>query len=185
LFILSFFFSFFLFFLSSQSHQPMADQEEEAATHGKGPLYLTKSPITRQMFVQLLDKLELAFGKGFRFTIDPYPQGGIVFSEWPGKEKGQVKLINLGRLNSKNSKWDTTPWPIIEDGWRDHWFTSDEVLMKASARRTRPIHEWKHTFLKALNGAPAWTSEEVRKFEAVFLSFDIVLSYGHSCVQPS
>lgn len=143
----------------------------EKDTYCEGPSFVTHTKgLTTKDVVALCVHLNHAFGEGYEFVPEPITEGGILMKNWPEKQQKQYKTIRFGvDRNSGGSGW---PW-IREDTF-EKWKSDekDNLLFASTASissKANASMEMKMgTFLKAFNGAPVWTIEELAKVEECF-----------------
>jgi hypothetical protein len=134
---------------------------KDMATYHSGFEYKVTTPITKQVFVGLIDELTEAFGAGWKFVTEPITEGGIEITNWPGKLPKHYKTLRLLRRD----------WPTITPNWREEWCSSSDVLLDVTPTKD----SWNGTFLKAFHGAPAWSQKEIDMFIQVFESHGMII----------
>ena len=131
-------------------------------------------PITKNDMVSLCCDLELQFQKeGYAFEPDAIGDGFIKFANYAGDD---YKCMRLHEGSSEHN------WPQIPTDVMTAWIGDETIIIKQTCRKSqksnRPLALHKHqrhhtTFLKAFNGAPAWTTQEHKRFELVFQKYGI------------
>lgn len=130
--------------------------------------------MTKKDFVLFVDKLDEAFGEGWKFDLEPITEGGIIITEWPGKTEDMYKSMRFSHhCMNEDLRND---WPIVRlADYREEWLQSDDIIFKQDPLDSQPrtLNGCIGTNLKAFFGAPAWTKDELRKVEKVFDKFNV------------
>lgn len=121
-------------------------------TYGWGPKYAdAPEGFTFQKVKATTDALNsMSFARGeIKFAPEPTCEGGIEMIAWPGKQANHFKTIRIHVGN----------WPRLDESTRDVVDPAQQTV-----RLTNRYHGQKKfcTFLKALNGAPAWKADELK-----------------------
>jgi hypothetical protein len=120
----------------------------------------TPSDITSKMMVSIIDQLHVTFGPGYSFAPEAISEGGILFTDWPGRQEGEYKTLRIQLFKS------AIAWPYISDTTLTEWRAGLEtiIFLKGFNKYLEG-----RTFLKAFHGAPCWTLAELRSFRDAFL----------------
>ena len=130
---------------------------EKSYTNCHGPVFFCTYPLTRRPFGLVLDALRQMFGQGNDFELDACIEGGIAWTQWPGKEERMVKSFRLLDLDH-----NTVRWPWLSDtvaAEEEAWKQSDECVVRSKSFGS---------VLKAFGGAPCWNVRQVQQFVAAF-----------------
>ena len=129
---------------------------EKRRTYCSGPRFVKPSgaPPTFQTIRRIIDRLHAKFGPGYRFAPEAILEGGIQWMTWPRKPAGITQFKTM-RICFDN-------WPTLREESRepcdpDH--STRPLVFRGYSDTSRVV-----TFLKAFDGAPLWTLEEVEKF---------------------
>ena len=140
------------------------------STYCYGPLLLpigNKKTLTTHDIVNLCNFLnsDIGFGPGFLFEPEPITEGGIKWKNWPGKTSDQYKTLRFHIFNRKGQ------WPFIPSSILHQWSEEEDKVIFHDLDLAK-----NGTFLKALDGAPQWTLDELKIFER---GFNLIgLSFG-------
>lgn len=134
-------------------------------TYGGGPVLKSTKNITRSDIIKLCELLnELPIYKDIcKFNIEPILEGGIIFKFLSPDASQWYKTIRLNFRENNNGNW-----PFIKDGDYELWKASDEILLLNGTKI--------ETFLKSFYGAPAFTTEEIKKIVEQFIKIGFVKS---------
>lgn len=137
-------------------------------TYCSGPDLSSTSVITTKSIVTLIDTLSELFGPGYVFEPEPITEGGIVMTSWPNKESTPKKGNNDCYKSFRFHFPDHGKWPFIRRNTLESWRNTE-----AEPIWSPKVHQVKKktvteligaTWLKAFNGAPCWTPEEIDRF---------------------
>jgi hypothetical protein len=131
--------------------------EEKSYTNCHGPTFSCMYPLTRRHFGLVLDALRQIFGEGHAFELDRVIEGGIAWTQWPGKRAHMTKSFRLLDLDHNTVRW---PW-LDEDvhAEEEAWKQSDSCVVSG---------ETFGSVLKAFGGAPCWNIRQVQQWTAAF-----------------
>lgn len=121
----------------------------------QGPFFIINKDITTKSICSIISKLNKEFGSEYKWEPEPITEGGIVCTNWPGKEEGQFKCI---RFNAKYGRWPHISKDII-DVWENS--KEEQVIWPKQTEKG-----W--LYLKAYYGAPCWTLHELKIFMRIF-----------------
>lgn len=134
---------------------------EAGRTHCSGPKFDTAGEVTTQTIAAVIRNLQEKFGPGYYVVPEPITEGGIQIQSWPGKPAdASYTMIQTARFAEIQP--GAGRWPHIGPTTLSAWQTEPTTLIW---RQTNG-----HFYLKALNGAPVWTPEEVKKLADAFSS---------------
>lgn len=122
--------------------------------------------ITTKDIVHIIDDLHKMFPVGYKFTPERILEGGILFEEFPGKTEKMYKTFRFQIQSPCIGKW---PW--IEDGILDLWRKQDPVIIWKNPSKKISLNC--SSYLKAYDGAPLWTNEELDKFKDAFANVGV------------
>jgi hypothetical protein len=129
-------------------------------TYKNGISVRAETAMTKHDMVALCHALEQRFGEGNKFKPDAIGGGFINWIEWPGMTDSSSGYKCM-RLSSNDS------WPWVEADAMTKWADNKEdVIVK--------MGKTYHTFLKALDAAPAWTEDELNVVEKCLVEFGFV-----------
>lgn len=125
-------------------------------TYTSGYVLRVKRDVTMADMWETCAMLATVFGDGYEFRPEPITEGGIMCTNWPGKETAPSAYKTM-RLRNLNGVHCLTKWPRFdpaqaEETWKNNTgplYAKDSVVS---------------TFLKAFEGAPKWTVDELEKF---------------------
>ena len=119
-------------------------------------------PLTTEVIASVVESLHEIFGHEYSFGPDPTANGGIMFFDYEDAPRGSYKSFRLLCAD----------WPSIKPYTLLEWATGHvpTVLQKAAgAGVTKNPTSWSiMVSLKAVDGAPVWTMEEVNMFIKAF-----------------
>lgn len=159
-------------------------------TYNSGPYLKATKPITKGDIVQLCKILNKFYeNAGIEFEPEPITEGGIVYKfknndilkkayktirmyfrnpciKWckqfitynsiDSLGVSKTHLKKLGLLELYNSHKTVGEWPSIPLNVMELWENNNEVILEAGLSI--------HTYLKAFNGAPLFTEDELKTF---------------------
>lgn len=128
-----------------------------------GPNFFIKESITSHGIINIINKLHEIFGNEYIFEPEPISEGGIVFKEWPGKQKTHYKSF---RLRCNNGKW-----PHINENVIKEWTEKESFVIWHGEGTKINLG----SYLKAFYGAPKWTKDEIYKFTVALAEGGIIL----------
>ena len=126
---------------------------------------------TTHKVIELCSLLEEEF-PGETFLPEPICEGGILFGNYPGDQCTDAFGV-INRLPYKTMRirgWNGHKWPWIHDrvAVKETWSANPDVVICSNMKDAS-------TWLKAFDGAPAWTIEEIKKFAACMNSAGLVV----------
>lgn len=151
-------------------------------TYGSGARLRPTRDLTQRDLILMTDRLSEVFGSGWKFEPEAITEGGIIISQWPFKTPAMYKTFRFSAY-SDSVLWKEWPWVQID--YRTEWLASNTVIFNRDPIYPKPrvYRQWIGTCLKAFDGAPAWTREELIKVENVFLEFGLLVYHRGSCVK--
>ena len=146
-----------------------------------GFIYVCSKEITYSDFIEFCNKLSAIFNTlynstEYKFGPEPITEGGILWINWPGKTDNQYKTMRLHGRNDSIEKW---PW--IKGDEHNTWKNNNTILMIKSTKANKYLNVGttmqghSSTFLKAFQGAPSWTLEELQLFSIVMGTIGITI----------
>lgn len=121
-------------------------------------------PLTTRKIVKICEELKKKFGEGYEFEPDISLEGGIEFKSWPGKISKQYKSFRFHISHFYN----IGKWPFIENNTFLKWIIEkekNEIIFECSEISKKLVIS---SYLKAINGAPIWTIDELKIFSQCF-----------------
>lgn len=116
--------------------------------------------ISANDFYLLCHKLEYRFNHhfnttDFKFVPESISEGGILFENFPNKKNNMYKSMRIFIETLTDDHW-----PAIHSNILNEWENNNNKII-SNKRKIR-------TFLKAYEGTPPWTIEELQIFEECF-----------------
>lgn len=150
-----------------------------AETYTSGYYLILSRDITNKDIASICRDLNTAFNVDgiteYAFAPEPISEGGIEMVSWPGKTGDEYKTMRIHFSSCGN-------WPFIERNNAVEFMDNLEtqvIGLKTTNMRNKgrlapgnPIS----TCLKAFDGAPVWTVEELDIFAKVFEQYGITCS---------
>jgi hypothetical protein len=143
-----------------------------------GPRFTLLQSVTTHDMLTIVNMLSAAFGPQYTLKLESITEGGIIFTNWPGKSSTvrnsytysptgyksfRINVLNNGYWGLVNEeKWKNDPSKII---WNVPLRLTNPVR---GIRRLKRLEVKGYFFLKAYDGAPDWTQAEVDVFVRVF-----------------
>jgi hypothetical protein len=135
----------------------IAGDNKYSYTRCPGPSFSFPASITTKTIVTLVDELSKNFSKEYSFALERISEGGICMTTWPGNK------FPADYLALKTFRFHTSPnggqWPKIADDTLQRWQEGNEQIIWYS--QIKPTKVAGAVYLKAVRGAPCWTSDEV------------------------
>ncbi len=144
------------------SKQQRNIEDNHFETYSSGFDVKAQQPITTKTIVGIVDDLKRLFGNQYDFEPEPITEGGILWTQYPGKTDTSYKTMRF-HFDSENGKW---PWIHTFLQWRNN--NAQTIWSNPPNQRGRTPKIEGGTFLKAFFGAPCWTIEEIDKFRSAF-----------------
>ena len=105
---------------------------------------LKSGELTTKKLATLCEQLEASFGPGYKIRPEPIVEGGIYFTDYPGKEPDHYKSM----------RFDLRGYPCVSDTALDEWKKGPDRVLCQDVKGMP-------TKVRAFYGAPLWTLREL------------------------
>ena len=139
----------------------------QIATYNEGFYFKFQQNISKADYVYICKLISIKLNELYN-TLEEYKvapeaitEGGIKFISFSNKTNKMYKTL---RIHIDNQKFY---YPFIDEKTViNSWLNDNDILITANMKG--------HTFLKAFDGAPSWTLEELNIFKNVFKTFGAI-----------
>jgi hypothetical protein len=159
-----------------EEEEEQIEKLEEFCTYTQGPNLKTFRPVTTDTILGILQSLKELFGDEHDFEPDRVCEGGILWTRYPGNQGEPWKTL---RFHFYSNKGGGGGWPWIKDDTLEKWRNEgakDIWPLDPKQKGQKKACREGGTFLKALFGAPCWTTQELAKFKKAFKDNGITCS---------